>query len=89
MGSEMCIRDRRYTDPVGGWIFTPGGGSDSRDPAAAVDRRVRDPEGLLVPPGDTVPPPICRHRFAFDTHHHDAVRDVIGRLTGAGHPDPR
>ncbi|MEW2141359.1 hypothetical protein AB0869_00905 [Micromonospora vinacea] len=69
----------RYTDAVGGAVFVPFvDGPD--DPAARVDRRVRDPKGLLIPPTDTVPPPVQGHRFTPDDDFHDAVRELIGRL---------
>ncbi|MFI5833293.1 hypothetical protein ACIA5A_06405 [Micromonospora sp. NPDC051300] len=69
----------RRTDPVGGVIFPPDGGSPD-DPAAGVDRLVRDPAGLTVAPGDTVPPPIERHLFRFDDTYRAAVRDLAARL---------
>ncbi|MGW3887406.1 hypothetical protein ACWD69_01850 [Micromonospora chokoriensis] len=69
----------RYTDAVGGPVFVPlVDGPD--DPAARVDRRVRDPKGLLIPPTDTVPPPVQGHRFTPDDDFHDAIRELVGRL---------
>ncbi|WFE51520.1 hypothetical protein [Micromonospora sp. WMMD1155] len=69
----------RYTDAVGGAVFAPFvNGAD--DPAARVDRRVRDPKGLLIPPTDTVPPPVQGHRFTPDDDFHAAIRDLVGRL---------
>nr|WTA67388.1 hypothetical protein OHB51_34020 [Micromonospora sp. NBC_00855] len=69
----------RYTDAVGGPVFVPSvDGPD--DPAARVDRRVRDPKGLLIPPTDTVPPPVQGHRFTPDDDFHAAVRELVGRL---------
>ncbi|MGQ5259370.1 hypothetical protein ACTWLT_01295 [Micromonospora sp. ZYX-F-536] len=69
----------RYTDAVGGPVFAPfPGGPD--DPAARVDRRVRDPKGLLIPPTDTVPPPVRGHTFTPDEDFHAAVSELVGRL---------
>ncbi|MCO1596627.1 hypothetical protein M8C17_15830 [Micromonospora sp. RHAY321] len=69
----------RYTDAMGGPVFAPfPGGPD--DPAARVDRRVRDPKGLLIPPTDTVPPPVRGHSFTPDEDFHAAVSELIGRL---------
>ncbi|MFE0591221.1 hypothetical protein [Micromonospora echinospora] len=80
----------QYTDPIGGWVFVPEG-QESPGPGGRVDRRVRDPAGLLIPPGDTVPPPIGRHRFRLDEQGGDAVRELTIRMTGRptggqGHP---
>ncbi|MCG5472155.1 hypothetical protein LADH09A_006191 [Micromonospora sp. LAH09] len=73
----------RYTDAVGGPVFVPlVDGPD--DPAARVDRRVRDPKGLLIPPTDTVPPPVQGHRFTPDDDFHDAIRELVGRLGRTG-----
>ncbi|MFG2055489.1 hypothetical protein ACGFI9_15845 [Micromonospora sp. NPDC048930] len=72
----------RYTDPIGGRIFPAELSPD--DPAAGVDRRVRDPRTLLIPPGDTVPPPIGGHRFEPDEDFHRAVRDLALRLGRPG-----
>ncbi|MFC8297687.1 hypothetical protein [Micromonospora orduensis] len=69
----------RYTDAVGGPVFVPPvDGPD--DPAARVDSRVRDPKGLLIPPTDTVPPPVQGHRFTPDEDFHAAIRELIRRL---------
>ncbi|MCG5448374.1 hypothetical protein [Micromonospora hortensis] len=69
----------RYTDAVGGAVFVPFvDGPD--DPAARVDRRVRDPKGLLIPPTDTVPPPVQGHRFTPDDDFHAAVGELVERL---------
>ncbi|WP_410814532.1 hypothetical protein [Micromonospora sp. 067-2] len=71
----------RYTDPIGGPIFHPTPiGPD--DPAAGVDRRVRDPKGLLIPPDDTVPPPVRGHAFNPDDDVQEAVRELAARLRG-------
>ncbi|GAA3742402.1 hypothetical protein [Micromonospora maritima] len=69
----------RRTDPVGGPVFLPDRGA-SDDPAAGVDRLVRDPAALTVAPGNTVPPPIERHLFRFDDTYRAAVRDLAARL---------
>ncbi len=86
----------RDTDPVGGWIFSahrPDEPATVTGPAAAVDRRLRDPEELVVPPGDSVPPPIrghwpCESEEAFTR----AARQLVGRLRrsapGARPSDP-
>ncbi|WP_433127532.1 hypothetical protein ACQPWW_31990 [Micromonospora sp. CA-240977] len=68
----------RYTDAVGGPVFVPlVDGPD--DPAARVDRRVRDPKGLLIPPTDTVPPPVQGHRFTPDDDFQAAIRELVER----------
>ncbi|MFI7428265.1 hypothetical protein ACIBPB_14855 [Micromonospora sp. NPDC049836] len=72
----------RRTDPVGGPVFPPELPRD--DPAAGVDRRVRDPKSLVIPAGDTVPPAIGRHRFQPDEDLHRAVCDLAGRLPPPG-----
>ncbi|MGR6322428.1 hypothetical protein Q2K19_13470 [Micromonospora soli] len=75
----------RRTDPVGGPVF----GAEARnrdDPHARVDREVRDPAGLLIPPGDTVPPKIGGHRFTPDDFDW-AVHELVGRLHPAGPGD--
>ncbi|MGW3602242.1 hypothetical protein [Micromonospora sp. NPDC005161] len=69
----------RYTDPVGGPVFGPTKVTPD-DPAARVDRRVRDPKGLLIPPTDTVPPPLHGHRFIPDEDFQAAVRELAGQL---------
>ncbi|MEU9829512.1 hypothetical protein [Micromonospora chersina] len=70
----------RRTDPIGGRVF-PDAPSD--DPAGRVDRRVRDPKGLVIPPTDTVPPAVCRHRFEPDEDFHAAVAELAARLRQA------
>jgi hypothetical protein len=77
----------RATDPVGGWVFsahpptTPG---PAGDPAAVVDRRLRDPAAVVAPPGDSVPPPIEGHRpTESDPPFIEAVRDLVARLRQA------
>ncbi|MFC8298278.1 hypothetical protein [Micromonospora orduensis] len=74
----------RDTDPIGGWIFAshrPGEVEKLTGPAATVDRRLTDPEDVVAPPSDSVPPPImghwpCESQGAFT----DAVRELMGRL---------
>ncbi|WP_405091420.1 hypothetical protein OG767_29745 [Micromonospora sp. NBC_01392] len=71
----------RRTDPIGGPVFpdaSPG------HPAGRVDRRVRDPHGLLIPPTDTVPPTVYRHRFEPDDDFHAAITELDARLRAAG-----
>ncbi|MET8911827.1 hypothetical protein [Micromonospora sp. NPDC004551] len=74
----------RDTDPVGGWIFAappPAAPGPAGCPAARVDRRLRDPVGVVAPPGDSVPPPIQGHRPAeFDRPFADAVGELVERL---------
>lgn len=50
------------------------------DPADGVDRRLRDPVGLLTLVSDTVPPPIRGHRFDPDGHFQAAVCDLVSRV---------
>ncbi|MBQ1051304.1 hypothetical protein KBX50_22890 [Micromonospora sp. C51] len=86
----------RDTDSVGGPIFSahrPGQRRHVTVPAGTVDRRLRDPRGLTVPPDDTVPPPVNRHwPYHTDEAYEAAVRDLAGRLrpaTGTSpHPTP-
>ncbi|WP_208761033.1 hypothetical protein [Micromonospora orduensis] len=74
----------RDTDPIGGWIFAshrPGDVEKLTGPAATVDRRLTDPQDVVAPPSDSVPPPImghwpCESQEAFP----DAVRELMGRL---------
>ncbi|WP_319460252.1 hypothetical protein [Micromonospora sp. RTP1Z1] len=77
----------RDTDPIGRWVFSPDPGrsvagrpTDPADPANGVDRRLRDPHGLVAPPDDTVPPPIQKHRFSADDGFQAAVRHLVARL---------
>ncbi|OKI67367.1 hypothetical protein [Micromonospora sp. CB01531] len=78
----------RDTDWIGGWVFSPepaapaAGEPAAREAAARlVDQRVRDPHGLLTPPGDTVPPPVHGHTFdPNDEDYQHAVRDLVTRL---------
>ncbi|MEG3637063.1 hypothetical protein [Micromonospora palythoicola] len=84
----------RDTDSIGGPIFSahrPGQRPRVTGPAGTVDRRLRDPRGITVPPDDTVPPPVDRHwPYHTDEAYETAVRDLAGRLrAGAGtSPDP-
>ncbi|MEU7711786.1 hypothetical protein AB0B03_07560 [Micromonospora chalcea] len=77
----------RDTDAVGGWIFSPHRADEPAGvtgPAATVDRRLRDPDGLVAPPGDSVPPPIKGHWPAeSDQAYGAAVRDLAARLRAA------
>ncbi|MEU5909628.1 hypothetical protein [Micromonospora sp. NPDC047527] len=74
----------RDTDPIGGWIFAahrPGDTESLTGPSATVDRRLKDPQGVVPPPSDSVPPPIlahlpCESQEAFAV----AVRDLADRL---------
>ncbi|WBB66160.1 hypothetical protein [Micromonospora sp. WMMD812] len=75
----------RQTDPIGGPVFDPDGAAP--DGAGHVDRRARDPAGLLIPPGDTVPPKISGHRFVPDDDFRRAVEDLVRRLHPPGHRD--
>ncbi|MFI6261145.1 hypothetical protein [Micromonospora sp. NPDC051006] len=75
----------RWTDPIGGPVFGTDAGTPVR--AARVDRRVRDPAGLLIPPGDTVPPKISGHRFVPDDDFHRAVGELVRRLDPSGPGD--
>ncbi|MFG1919394.1 hypothetical protein [Micromonospora sp. NPDC048898] len=74
----------RDTDPIGGWIFAshrPGEAETLTGPEAMVDRRLTDPQDVVPPPSDSVPPPIlghwpCESEEAFG----QAVRDLAARL---------
>ncbi|NES27154.1 hypothetical protein GCE86_14245 [Micromonospora terminaliae] len=82
----------RDTDAIGGWIFAPerpGGPPPAGGPEGSVDRRLRDPRGLVAPPSDTVPPAIVGHLpGATDPRHNEAVRELADRLrdTATGPP---
>ncbi|WBB89350.1 hypothetical protein [Verrucosispora sp. WMMC514] len=84
----------RDTDSIGGPIFSahrPGQRPRVTGPAGTVDRRLRDPRGITVPPDDTVPPPVDRHwPYHTDEAYEAAVRDLAGRLRAAAgtSPDP-
>ncbi|MET7836443.1 hypothetical protein ABZS44_26875 [Micromonospora sediminicola] len=74
----------RDTDPVGSWIFSPhrdGEPPAVTGPVGTVDRRLRDPCGVVVPTTDTVSPPIVGHwPGENDPRFDDAVRDLAERL---------
>ncbi|MEV6690876.1 hypothetical protein AB0M35_05290 [Micromonospora sp. NPDC051196] len=74
----------RDTDPIGGPIFSahwPGQPPRVPPPAGTVDRRLRDPVEITVPPDDTVPPRIDQHwPYHTDPHYEAAVRELAGRL---------
>ncbi|MBG6103325.1 hypothetical protein IW249_003739 [Micromonospora vinacea] len=78
----------RDTDPIGGWVFSPRPASaTSGDPAAAVDRRQRDPRDVVTPPGDSVAPPIHGHwPGESDEPFTEAVRELVQRLGRRGGP---
>ncbi|MFY1575186.1 hypothetical protein ACN26Z_09880 [Verrucosispora sp. WMMD703] len=82
----------RDTDSVGGPIFSahrPGQQPHVTGPAGTVDRRLRDPRGITVPPDDTVPPPVNRHwPYHTDEAYETAVRDLAGRLRPATGTSP-
>ncbi|MDZ5446836.1 hypothetical protein U2F26_29615 [Micromonospora sp. 4G57] len=77
----------RDTDQIGGWVFAahrPGDPPPGADPSERVDRRLRDPEDVVVPPSDSVPPPIRGHwPCESDERFAAAVRDLVGRLREA------
>ncbi|MGK5740992.1 hypothetical protein [Micromonospora sp. URMC 103] len=74
----------RDTDQIGSWVFSPHHPGDpvpAGDPATRVDRRQRDPRGLLPPPSDSVPPPIAGHLpCESDDRFAAAVRELSDRL---------
>ncbi|KAB1928398.1 hypothetical protein F8280_03325 [Micromonospora noduli] len=76
----------RDTDPIGGWIFSPRPApapATAGDPAAAVDRRQRDPRDVVTPPGDSVAPPIHGHwPGESDEPFTEAVQELVQRLGG-------
>ncbi|GIJ80325.1 hypothetical protein SAMN05443287_101436 [Micromonospora phaseoli] len=80
----------RDTDSVGGPLFSahqPGQPPGVSGPAGTVDRRLRDPRGITVPPDDTVPPPINRHwPYHTDEAYEAAVRELVGRLGAPSGP---
>ncbi|WP_406044171.1 hypothetical protein OG799_06820 [Micromonospora sp. NBC_00898] len=89
----------RDTDQIGGWVFAPhrpGDPSPGPDPSTGVDRRLRDPQDLMPPPSDSVPPPIKGHwPCESDERFAAAVRELADRLRaaaragGAGGPGER
>ncbi|MEH0845851.1 hypothetical protein V6U81_26050 [Micromonospora sp. CPCC 205711] len=77
----------RDTDPIGGWMFAAHrpGDPPAGDASAAVDRRLRDPQDVVAPPGDSVPPPIKGHwPCESDEHFTDAARELVDRLRDPG-----
>ncbi|MEW2385210.1 hypothetical protein AB0873_24425 [Micromonospora sp. NPDC047707] len=74
----------RDTDPIGGWMFSPhrpGEPPTVYGPAGTVDRRLRDPSDVVIPPDDSVPPPIVGHwPGEFDPRFAKAVRELADRL---------
>ncbi|MEH0934616.1 hypothetical protein [Micromonospora psammae] len=82
----------RDTDPIGGWIFSahrPDEPLTVTGPAATVDRRLRDPSDVVVPPDDSVPPPIRGHGpLESDEPYIEAARELVGRLGAPMGPGP-
>ncbi|MEU8208941.1 hypothetical protein AB0B85_07045 [Micromonospora sp. NPDC049044] len=80
----------RDTDPIGGWVFSAHRSprtAPSSDPAAAVDRRQRDPRDVVTPPSDSVPPPIHGHwPDEADEAFTEVVRELVRRLEGQAEP---
>ncbi|MFC3502592.1 hypothetical protein ACFOOK_16665 [Micromonospora krabiensis] len=78
----------RDTDHIGGWVFSPhrpGDPDRPHDPAWAVDRRLVDPNGVVAPPSDSVPPQIHGHwPCESDERFVAAVRELTGRLRAGG-----
>lgn len=78
----------RDTDPIGGAVFphrdvdtAPRAGRDGGDPAVRVDRRLRDPRDVTVPPDDTVPAPIEGHwPYHTDPCYAKTVAELVGML---------
>ena len=74
----------RDTDPIGGWIFAahrPGTSETLTGPPATVDRRLKDPQDVMPPASDSVPPPILAHLPCESQEEFAAaVRDLAGRL---------
>ncbi|MDG9676592.1 hypothetical protein [Micromonospora sp. DH14] len=80
----------RDTDPIGGWIFSKSRSPASvstGDPATGVDRRQRDPHGLVAPPGESVAPPIHGHwPDESNEPFTSVVRELAQRLERRGDP---
>ncbi|MBM7493496.1 hypothetical protein JOD64_004718 [Micromonospora luteifusca] len=80
----------RDTDPIGGWVFSahrPPPAATTSDPAFAVDRRQRDPRGVVTPASDSIPPPIRGHwPDESDESFVEAVRELVQRLGGRTDP---
>lgn len=81
----------RDTDPIGGPLFSahwPGQHPRVSGPAGTVDRRLRDPQAVTVPPDDTVPPSIDQHwPYHTDPAYEAAVRELAGRLADRTAPE--
>ncbi|MEU5791466.1 hypothetical protein ABZ754_27550 [Micromonospora purpureochromogenes] len=78
----------RETDPIGGWVFAahrPGDPLTRGRPSDRVDRRLRDPEDVVAPPSDSVPPPVKGHwPCESDERFAAAVRELADRLRTEG-----
>lgn len=74
----------RETDPIGGPIFSPrrpGEPPTAAGPAGAVDRRLRDPQGVTIEAANTVPPPIQRHwPYHTDRRYEESVAEIVRML---------
>ncbi|WP_433528845.1 hypothetical protein ACQPYA_21230 [Micromonospora sp. CA-263727] len=83
----------RSTDPIGGPVFSahrPGEPPHVRGAAGTVDRRLRDPTGIIIAMDDTVPPPIHRHwPYHTDPAYEAAVRQLAERLDPTSYPPDR
>ncbi|PZG02205.1 hypothetical protein [Micromonospora deserti] len=83
----------RDTDPIGGWIFSahrPDAPPTVTGPTATVDRRLRDPDDVVTPPSDSVPPPIKGHwPCESGEPYTEAARNLVERLCKPMDPRPR
>ncbi|MFE9689189.1 hypothetical protein [Micromonospora sp. NPDC005806] len=82
----------RDTDPIGGSIFAAHlpAAPVIVGPASTVDRRLRDPAGVVARPGDSVPPPIQGHRpCESDQPFTEAARELVERLRKPMDPGTR
>lgn len=74
----------RETDPIGGWVFAahrPGDPPTRAGASDRVDRRLRDPEDVVAPPSDSVPPAVKGHwPCESDERFAAAVRELADRL---------
>ncbi|MEU4532118.1 hypothetical protein AB0F49_28195 [Micromonospora ureilytica] len=77
----------RDTDPIGGRVFPPYRPDETPTAVvqkAPVDRRLRDPSGVIAPSSDIFPPPIKGHSpCEADEAFEEAVRDLGDRLGAA------
>ena len=65
--------------------MSPAGTRLAGDASAAVDRGLRDPQDVVAPAGDSVPPPIKGHwPCESDEHFTDAARELVDRLRDLG-----